>query len=931
MIARSGASLFLIAMLSWGSVASGQCDPLPDVSACQPRSSPPPSCNACVQTDPQAYCAPGRYFVRATGGGIPAHPCFGRSWEHACPTIQHVLALANADGASDIEIRVASGTYFVEDSCILFVVPQATCTSFALIAEDPPEGTPPVSSPGDVRVIGVGGRVARVLGASLPAACRFRMVGRWSLVSGRSQASGPVPCVVPEPTDPRTALLSDNRGGTVLILGGRAVHLEDVDFLGMASAQSGGHLFIGPGTEGQAETAPEEVTLLGRVTRTRPSRFVCGVATQQHCRPDCINLETGHCPADCENTSIPARGGGACIESSGPVRIEDYSFEGKGEQEVNAQWGGGLWVGAPGAPVTLRRCEFHYVHAAAPRAYLLYEPGSRAGGGAFIISSTLDIELSTFDWCTARSDAADGLETAGGGLYFRGDDGVFGSVPREGTSLRIHNCRFARNLSDSVGGRGGGVFAAADTISITEDFGGRELAPGVIDILWFENRSGALEYPLETRCEMVGPVPPLAPGAGTGGGAWLRVLSGAYVYGVSFARNGAEDAGAIYVDRSPTAPAFDKQQPIVSLLNCLFYENRASFGRVGAVLAAPHNSHGSQGVRAAGCIFSGNGMRLPRDRFCPASGDCPCVDAQERTAPGFDVAAWGYPASAISVSVQAGSPPPLLELTNCTIRAELVTPNGNWPPVVASVSAPRLVVANSIFFANAGVTHSLADFDPWGSWATRSHLEGNGTSGGVPLSIACSDCLAERPRFDPNLGCNLVSFFVCSSSAGAVYPYLRCSSEAVDSGNAGVQPIDPRTNQPLPVDATLCTPRRLGCIDLGAVEFKRVYEGQPLNLDRNGDGEITPDDLADMVAAYFSVPPGCLAEFNQSDEIDPDDLSDYIATYFGQTSCQQDSICAHNLYATCCPRSPDCLTLPCGPVIPYPPPVWSVFSQCPQE
>lgn len=52
-------------------------------------------------------------------------------------------------------------------------------------------------------------------------------------------------------------------------------------------------------------------------------------------------------------------------------------------------------------------------------------------------------------------------------------------------------------------------------------------------------------------------------------------------------------------------------------------------------------------------------------------------------------------------------------------------------------------------------------------------------------------------------------------------------------------------------------------------------------VDVNADGVLTPDDLADVIAAYFAVPPLPIADIDASGVVDPDDLSDAIAMYFG--------------------------------------------------
>jgi len=50
--------------------------------------------------------------------------------------------------------------------------------------------------------------------------------------------------------------------------------------------------------------------------------------------------------------------------------------------------------------------------------------------------------------------------------------------------------------------------------------------------------------------------------------------------------------------------------------------------------------------------------------------------------------------------------------------------------------------------------------------------------------------------------------------------------------------------------------------------------------DFNNDGTLNPDDLADYIGSYFSVPPGLGSDFNNDGTTDPDDLADYIGAYF---------------------------------------------------
>jgi hypothetical protein len=58
-------------------------------------------------------------------------------------------------------------------------------------------------------------------------------------------------------------------------------------------------------------------------------------------------------------------------------------------------------------------------------------------------------------------------------------------------------------------------------------------------------------------------------------------------------------------------------------------------------------------------------------------------------------------------------------------------------------------------------------------------------------------------------------------------------------------------------------------------------EGVPdCRPDFNQDGVLNPDDLADYIAAFFSVPPALGSDYDDSGSVDPDDLADYIADFF---------------------------------------------------
>jgi len=50
--------------------------------------------------------------------------------------------------------------------------------------------------------------------------------------------------------------------------------------------------------------------------------------------------------------------------------------------------------------------------------------------------------------------------------------------------------------------------------------------------------------------------------------------------------------------------------------------------------------------------------------------------------------------------------------------------------------------------------------------------------------------------------------------------------------------------------------------------------------DFNGDGNVDPDDLADFIACYFSLPACPEGDFNHDGIVDPDDLADYVAAHF---------------------------------------------------
>lgn len=50
--------------------------------------------------------------------------------------------------------------------------------------------------------------------------------------------------------------------------------------------------------------------------------------------------------------------------------------------------------------------------------------------------------------------------------------------------------------------------------------------------------------------------------------------------------------------------------------------------------------------------------------------------------------------------------------------------------------------------------------------------------------------------------------------------------------------------------------------------------------DFNSDGEVNPDDLADYINCYFTIPPCDRADINSDSEVNADDLADFINLYF---------------------------------------------------
>ena len=65
--------------------------------------------------------------------------------------------------------------------------------------------------------------------------------------------------------------------------------------------------------------------------------------------------------------------------------------------------------------------------------------------------------------------------------------------------------------------------------------------------------------------------------------------------------------------------------------------------------------------------------------------------------------------------------------------------------------------------------------------------------------------------------------------------------------------------------------------ELSGIAEVRVGAG---TTDFNGDGVTDPDDLADFIGGFFSVPPDTRTDFNADGVIDPDDLADFIGAFF---------------------------------------------------
>jgi len=70
-------------------------------------------------------------------------------------------------------------------------------------------------------------------------------------------------------------------------------------------------------------------------------------------------------------------------------------------------------------------------------------------------------------------------------------------------------------------------------------------------------------------------------------------------------------------------------------------------------------------------------------------------------------------------------------------------------------------------------------------------------------------------------------------------------------------------------------------VDMGCHEF--VPTPPPCPADFNQDATLDPDDLADFIAAFFTLPPAPGSDFNTDGTTDPDDLADFISAFF--TGC----------------------------------------------
>ena len=72
----------------------------------------------------------------------------------------------------------------------------------------------------------------------------------------------------------------------------------------------------------------------------------------------------------------------------------------------------------------------------------------------------------------------------------------------------------------------------------------------------------------------------------------------------------------------------------------------------------------------------------------------------------------------------------------------------------------------------------------------------------------------------------------------------------------------------------------IGWINLDLTEAGKFVGVPTCPADFNRDGSLDPDDLADYITAFFSLPPGAGSDFNNDGVTDPDDLADFITAFF---------------------------------------------------
>ncbi len=112
---------------------------------------------------------------------------------------------------------------------------------------------------------------------------------------------------------------------------------------------------------------------------------------------------------------------------------------------------------------------------------------------------------------------------------------------------------------------------------------------------------------------------------------------------------------------------------------------------------------------------------------------------------------------------------------------------------------------------------------------------------------------------------------------GARRPILR-PGDTVTFPDGSVRAITAINGGPGPIDrrgwfsANVLFGRATGVVLVNA----RVCDA-----DFNASGTLDPDDLADFIAGFFSVPSDRACDFNLDGSVDPDDLSDFIAAFFG--------------------------------------------------